>query len=146
MCLTDHGKWLYRKANPLNRRELFQTIAATVAGAGVAEASLSAVSTEATPALMVLEHPRSLSAETIARLSKGLSENLAGTPFQNVKCLVLTDGLRLTMLDASGKVLNERIEPEVPIRRELEEIDLTHWAGTPLADYDSWGRQLKPRS
>lgn len=98
----------------MNRRELFQKVAATVAGAGVAEASLSAVtvSAEAKPALFVLEHPGPLSPGTTARLSSMFSENMAGTPFEGVKCVVLTEGLRLTVLDASGKVLNERIEPD----------------------------------
>jgi serine phosphatase RsbU (regulator of sigma subunit) len=93
----------------MNRRELFQTVAATVAGAGVTGANISAISAEPKPALFVLEHSGALSHEVIERLSRAFDESMTGTAFQGVRCVVLTEGLRMTVLDASGRVLNERV-------------------------------------
>jgi hypothetical protein len=51
--------------------------------------------------LMVIEAPDQLSPQT--------TETVKDTTFEGVKCLMLTAGLRVTMLDVSCKVLNESV-------------------------------------
>lgn len=110
----------------MNRRELFQTIAVTVAGAGVADVSLSAVSAEARPALIVLEQANPVSPQMAENLARSLEFAIKDTPFQGLRCVVLSGGTKMTILDASGKALNERIplEPEPTAgTRTMEAMD-----------------------
>jgi hypothetical protein len=37
-------------------------------------------------------------------------ERLKGTPFEGLKAVVLDHGLKLTLLDSQGRVLNRRLE------------------------------------
>ena len=95
----------------MQRRELFQGIAATVAASGVGLTKASVVeATDLKPALAVLEFAGPLSVDMAERLRQQFEQGLQGTPFEGVKALVLSDGLTLTLLDANGRVLNRPLE------------------------------------
>lgn len=88
----------------MDRRDLFKALvgAATAAGAVSVKAETIASLEGAAPALIVLEVDGAISQEMAKRLHYSLEKALDGTPFAHVRPLVLSDGMRLTMLDAHG--------------------------------------------
>jgi hypothetical protein len=96
----------------MDRRELFKTIAGVAAGAGVVgTVKVAEASVQSKPALVILEVPGHISTQTAARLRDHMDGVLDSTPFAGMKTLVLSDGVRLTMLDSDGRVLNQTLEP-----------------------------------
>lgn len=99
----------------MNRRELLQSVAAVATGAGMSAPLVSTVEaaqpgTLAKPALLLIECDHPISHDASRNIVAQLSDALKGSPFADVKALVLGDGLRLTMLDANGQVLNRRLD------------------------------------
>lgn len=95
----------------MERRELFKTIAGIAAGAGVVGTVKVAEASERTvPALAIIETSKVLSRDTAERISVMFAKALEDTPFKGMKAIVLSDGLKLTMLDAQGRVLNREID------------------------------------
>jgi hypothetical protein len=73
--------------------------AASVAGVA---ATASAVSATEKPALIVLDCPGSLHMATIAFLRESMEAALKDTPFDGVKVLVLSEGMKLRFIDKAG--------------------------------------------
>ena len=96
----------------MNRRELLQRVVGVAAASGVVVKASSYDGPPEKPALIVFESDDYLSNATCARITSYWEESLKDTPFQGIKAVVLTGGLRLTMLDANGHVLNRTIEPD----------------------------------
>jgi hypothetical protein len=97
----------------MNRRELFEGVAAVAAASGVGVKGHSAPATR--PAFVVFECDGQLSNETSERMCHVWEELIRGTSMQGVKALVLTSGLRLTFINESGQVLNRAISNDEPI-------------------------------
>jgi hypothetical protein len=95
----------------MNRRELLQSVIGVAAASGVEVKASSYDGPPEKPALVVLECDYALSDETSRRLMSSWEDGVKGTPFEGVKAIVFADGLRLTVLDANGHVLNRAIEP-----------------------------------
>lgn len=90
----------------MNRRELFTTIARTAAASGVTVTAASYAPQDEKPALVVIECDHAISNLTAERLQRAWEDGTKGTPFEGVKAIVLTEGLKLTMLDATGKPIH----------------------------------------
>lgn len=93
----------------MERRELFQRVAAAATAAGVV-GRVSTVAAEPRPALCLVELSGlddEASERTVRNLHELLQDNdaLAG-----VQVIGLIDGIRLTFLDANGRVCNQAIE------------------------------------
>lgn len=95
----------------MNRRELFQAVAGVAAASGVTgTVKASTYDAETKPALAVFEYDGPISHEHSARIIKFFEEHLKGTPFEGLKAVVFDSGLKLTLLDSQGHVLNRRLE------------------------------------
>jgi hypothetical protein len=93
----------------VTRRDLFRRIAATAAATGLtAETVAASADVNAKPALILFETAGTISADAADRIRDCCTHALAGTPFDGVRVLVLGDGLRVTVLDGNGRVLNRR--------------------------------------
>lgn len=95
----------------MQRREVFKQIAAVAAGAGLSQSAITVSTVEKTdiPALAILECDQPLTLDAIDHISAKLTESLKGTPFEGVKVIVLTEGLRLSFLDAHGRHIEAQI-------------------------------------
>lgn len=94
----------------MDRRDLFKTIAGVAAGAGVVGTVQVAEASERTvPALAILECPGVITNDIAERLVAQFENGLDGGPFAGMKVIVLSSGMKLTMLDAQGHVLNRDI-------------------------------------
>lgn len=95
----------------MNRRELFQQIAAVTAGAGIASAKVSTVEADAPtkPAMILIECDSLIEQDTAARIREWVGNSIEPA-FGRIPVVVLCDGLRLTMLDANGRPLNRTLE------------------------------------
>ena len=94
----------------MDRRELFKSVVAVAAAAGAEVKASSYDAPPEKPALVIIESDQILSNETCLRLMQVWKEGIEGTPLEGLKAIVLTDGLRLTILDANGHVLNRTVE------------------------------------
>lgn len=101
---------------------MFKAVAGVAAASGVELKASTYEEPTSKPALVVLEYPGTLSGDTCARISYGFTQALLGTPFEGVKALVLTDGMKLTLLDKDGHVLNRTLEEP----KEPGPIGVTH--------------------
>lgn len=95
----------------MNRRELFQAVAGVAAASGVT-LKASTIDADAKPALALLETDHVLSQEVSNRIRQSLEQGLSLTALAGLQVLILSEGLRLTFLDAHGRPLNRRLEDE----------------------------------
>lgn len=101
----------------MKRRELFSAIATAAAAAGLSNGELTAQTVSldvkelpaGAPALFVLETDQIISNEVAELLRAQLDEALKDTPLAGVKTIVLSEGMKLTLLDAHGRPLNRTI-------------------------------------
>lgn len=98
----------------MNRRELFQSVAAVAASSGVDVKAAVIEQPSVRPALAVFEVKHSIPDATVDRLMRQWNELTAGTPLEGVKAVVLAEGLKLTLLDEQGHVLNRTVEDVRP--------------------------------
>lgn len=95
----------------MNRRELFRSIAGVAAASGVTgTVKASTIDADPKPALAIIECDRAIADHTAQYLMRAFEETFKGTPFEGLKALMLCDGLKLTLLDANGHVLNRRLD------------------------------------
>lgn len=121
----------------MNRRELFQQVAAvSVAAGAVKPSAIEMVDAGSKPAIMVLECAERVPVDKAEHLQRNLSKSLEGTPFEGVKVLVLDSDLKLTMLGSDGTVLNERIADPVEnhITVNVKAVDSDRFPGERIAD------------
>jgi hypothetical protein len=100
----------------MKRRELFEKVATVAAGAGLVRVSTATAvqtSTSAKPALAVFECQGNISLAQAENIKASWDYVAAkGSPFEGVIALVLSDGIKLTLLDANGHVLNRELKDE----------------------------------
>lgn len=94
----------------MNRRDLLKSVAGMAVAGGVATASASVVAADPVPVCAVLEFNGPISNECACRLRETFESAFKDTPFEQVKVVVLGDGLRLTFLDRHGRICNQRID------------------------------------
>lgn len=94
----------------LDRRELFQTVAAAATAAGVPLARVTTAEASPGPVLAVIEMDGGISVESARRLDAMWEQGLVGTPFKGLRLIVLSDGMKLTLIDANGHVLNRELK------------------------------------
>lgn len=94
----------------MDRRELFKTIAGVAAASGVVgTVQVAEAGPQTVPALAVFECDGPISQSTAARISTYFETAMQDTPFKGMKAIVLDGTMRLTLLDAEGRVLNREI-------------------------------------
>lgn len=96
----------------MNRREVFKAVAGVAAAAGVKVEASTVNHPTGKPALAIFEVPvgQFLSQDASARLAAAWENLSKGTAFEGTKALVLDNGLKLTLIDADGHVLNRTLE------------------------------------
>lgn len=94
----------------MDRRELFQHVAVVATAAGLPMSRVTTAAASPGPVLAVIEIDAPISMEAVARLQAMWTDGLAGTPFEGLRLVVLSDGMTLTLLDATGHVLNRDLK------------------------------------
>lgn len=89
----------------MNRRELFARLAGTAAAAGLAEATVSTV--DAGPVLAIIECPGIITHGQAIAMQDAFAGALKGTPFDGIKTLVLSSGMRMWFLNGRGEICNK---------------------------------------
>jgi hypothetical protein len=89
--------------DPMNRRVLLRSLAASCAAVAGASVTAEAVQAPKSDLLVVISVDEWLSDEDAERLRQCWTEGVKGTEFEKAKAVALGRGMALTFYDANGK-------------------------------------------
>jgi hypothetical protein len=94
----------------VKRPALMRAVVKAAAAAGVPLKAGTIEQPTLRPALMVLEVPQEMAPELSTQMATAFKQALDGTPFEDVKTIVLSGGIRLTCIGEDGTVLNQPLD------------------------------------